>query len=460
VTSRAIVVSVLAALGGVGCGKGARDQAPATVDRSLTAIEGQIFAKSCAYSSCHSGAQPAAHLDLSAGRSCAALVGQPSCLFPSRLLVSPGAPADSFLLAKLTGAGAGAPPDNACVGMSNARMPFGAQPLTGDELQQISDWIAAGADCNAGTGPGRDGGAADVGSGDGGPADGGAPDADGGGVGASPPAIAALSPPSAGVSVGQRVSLTVTLSAPAGAGGVTLAIAADDPTVVATPASLFVAAGATQATFDVMGRRPGAASVRARLAGGGGTAGVDGGGAAAVATIDVGGLYLAEIFLGPKMGQSDAQWIKLVNASAAPIDLGGYRLAAGVGSYGTVDVALGGVLAPGACFVVGGPRSGDDNGAPAFDLAADFMPDLPAVSTGSGQATSFALFDAATPPGPGAVPVDAVAAGARNSAGVLGPGGAPLVPAVPGVADDQSLARTGPAAWTVGAPTPSACPSF
>jgi hypothetical protein len=54
---------------------------------------------------------------------------------PPRVLVSPGAPAESYLLDKLTGVGM-------CPG--SQRMPIGP-PLAPSQIQTIADWICAGA---------------------------------------------------------------------------------------------------------------------------------------------------------------------------------------------------------------------------------------------------------------------------------------------------------------------------
>jgi hypothetical protein len=52
-----------------------------------------------------------------------------------RLLVAPGGPAESYLLDKLEGR-------DLCFG---SRMPLGDDPLGPDTIQQIADWICAGA---------------------------------------------------------------------------------------------------------------------------------------------------------------------------------------------------------------------------------------------------------------------------------------------------------------------------
>jgi len=97
---RALLAGSIAA--SLGCKGGAPPTTGAMVDVSAAALDRDIFLPSCAFSSCHGGGQPAAHLDLSAGL-CAAMVVRPSCLFPERALVAPGHPEQSFLVDKLTG---------------------------------------------------------------------------------------------------------------------------------------------------------------------------------------------------------------------------------------------------------------------------------------------------------------------------------------------------------------------
>src|SRR5437773_7848043 len=77
---------------------------------SLADIRGEIFEKSCGFSSCHAGNAPAGHLDLRDGDVCHALVGHASCLFPDKVLVVPGKPELSFLFDKLSGKGLAAEP--------------------------------------------------------------------------------------------------------------------------------------------------------------------------------------------------------------------------------------------------------------------------------------------------------------------------------------------------------------
>jgi hypothetical protein len=268
-----------------------------------------------------------------------------------------------------------------------------------------------------------------------------------------------VAPAQATVTAGTELILTVTLSAPAPDGGLTLSVTPEDFTVVASPREVFVDEGESRVTFRILGRRPGTVRVSAALA-----PEEDSSRAAMLAApmaveITVTGLYLAEIFAGSPGGRSDAQWVKLMNATTVPIDLGDYRLGAGVGAYGPVSAStvLSGILPPASCAVAGGPYAGPDNGAPDYAQQADFAPDLPDGPGGTSELAVYGLFDIAAPLDATAVPIDAVGVGQQNGAAVRGPGGDPLAPAAAAIPPGDSLSRSGPTTWTVGPPSPGAC---
>jgi hypothetical protein len=299
---------------------------------------------------------------------------------------------------------------------------------------------------------GGDGAAGDGGAGDGG--------------GDLPPGGAqtlAFTPPALRLMAGERSTITLTLSPPAAADGATVVIDTSDHDSLAVPAAVFVPAGGAEVSFDVLAKRPAAAQkVTATL-----------GDASAAAAISIGGLYLAEIFYGGDGGSAHAQWVKLVNASSAPIDLSSYVFAGGSGGYGDTIAALTGLLDPGQCRVVGGPDSTPDNGSPAYDQVLDFSPDLPQptgdasvgvglFSTPAGGTGGAAATSAAVNTG---VPVDAVVVGADNGADFLAPDGTLAIPAVGSVTSGSSLARQGQGqgidAWLVRAiPAPADCPTL
>lgn len=122
---------------------------PAAAQRtvSLRRDVAPALAAACGAASCHGGAQPVMGLDLSSAEALLrTTVGRPSrewrassvggeFYWGGLALIEPGAPGESFLVYKLIGDGP----------MRGARMPRGAAPLDPALVQQVSDWIAAGA---------------------------------------------------------------------------------------------------------------------------------------------------------------------------------------------------------------------------------------------------------------------------------------------------------------------------
>ena len=111
-----------------GCG----DPEPAPPP-TLSEIETDIFAKSCAFSTCHKGASPAGGISLD-GSTYAQLVNKESAVVPGKILVVPGDPAASYLYEKLIQA-------KPAMG---TQMPPTA-PLSAARLETIEAWITAGA---------------------------------------------------------------------------------------------------------------------------------------------------------------------------------------------------------------------------------------------------------------------------------------------------------------------------
>lgn len=112
----------------------------ATVEPKLSAIQKAIFTPKCANVGCHGSPGPSAGLDLTDGKSHAALLGKTAQESQPHAwkLVEPGKSADSLLyqLVVLTG--------SATVG-NTTRMPMGGSALTADEQAAIKSWIDAGA---------------------------------------------------------------------------------------------------------------------------------------------------------------------------------------------------------------------------------------------------------------------------------------------------------------------------
>ena len=106
---------------------------PVMVQPTLDDIQALVFTPTCATSTCHAGATPAAGLDLSdADTSHAALVDMPSSR--GTLLVAPTLPDDSYLVHKIEGTQA-----------AGQRMPPGRAPLSQPEIDAIRQWITNGA---------------------------------------------------------------------------------------------------------------------------------------------------------------------------------------------------------------------------------------------------------------------------------------------------------------------------
>jgi hypothetical protein len=130
---RGFAVSLLVALtiNVAGCGEG--EPPPTPIEPRLSAIETEIFARNCTFSSCHGASAPQQGMSL-VPPAHAAISGVPSTEVPSMMRVAPGDPDASYLLQKITSA---APVDG-------VRMPPD-QPLAPHKIEAIRLWIAAGA---------------------------------------------------------------------------------------------------------------------------------------------------------------------------------------------------------------------------------------------------------------------------------------------------------------------------
>ena len=101
-------------------------------------IQDNIFTPSCTFSGCHAGGNGAGDgLVLVTGSSRANLVNQPSKQDSGMLLVTPGDPAQSYLLVALGGASGPKPADGF--------MPLDSGSLCPDKVMAVQRWIAAGA---------------------------------------------------------------------------------------------------------------------------------------------------------------------------------------------------------------------------------------------------------------------------------------------------------------------------
>jgi hypothetical protein len=106
---------------------------PAGFNPEFSAIQANVFTPDCATGGCHSGASPAAALNLQAAGSYAMLVGVASTQDAGTQRVNPGNPNLSYLIEKLEGPGA-----------TGERMPPGS-PLPQAKIDVIRQWITDGA---------------------------------------------------------------------------------------------------------------------------------------------------------------------------------------------------------------------------------------------------------------------------------------------------------------------------
>jgi hypothetical protein len=129
VTVDEIIAAVTAAL----------DGCPMPPMVTLAEIQETIFTPKCATVFCHDAASANGDLVLVDGLSHSELVGVvpavPIAAQAGQLLVDPGDPENSFLLIKLLGPPLG----------GGSRMPLTGDPLSGDEIERIRNWIVNGA---------------------------------------------------------------------------------------------------------------------------------------------------------------------------------------------------------------------------------------------------------------------------------------------------------------------------
>jgi hypothetical protein len=171
-----------------------------------------------------------------------------------------------------------------------------------------------------------------------------------------------------------------------------------------------------------------------------------------------GSLVITEVFYNPVGNDNNLEWVELYNGTNTSISLTSYSLGNGGDNYMYSTVQLGGTVAPGGCFVVGGPISSEVNYDPVFDFSVDFHPDF---QNSGAVADGVALFSvSASQLTSATVPVDAVIYGGANtnqlmdSTGALGP--VMVEDAGPG----NSIFRT-PTGWsTTTSPTPGDCSPY
>jgi hypothetical protein len=419
----ALLVALVAA-----CGNDHANPDTSSGNATLSAIRNDIFEKSCAFGSCHSGASAPAKLQLSGEGICHALVLHTSCEFPGKMLVTPGKPEDSFLLDKVRGTATGTPqPDCA---NTNERMPLGATPLTNDQIAQIEDWIKNGASCGDGGGDAGVDAMTDSNMG--------------------PPAkVTAVDATATKIQAGDMTHIVVSLEHAAPSGGQMIDIDVADDTALGAPSVVSVPEGLAQISFDVLGKRP-ARPVKLTATSGG---------ASKSRSITITGLSFSQIYTDPAGANDGLQWIQISNPTSVPISLAPYTIGSGRNNYTTSLTQLTGTIPAHACFVVGGPTSSSANGSPTYGEVFNFSPDLTIGSGATGQATGFALFDATiTQVNQTTIPIDSVLCGMNNLAGLVGADGVAATPTCSDVATGHSVSRTDATTWVDQAtPAPNNC---
>ncbi len=158
-------------------------------------------------------------------------------------------------------------------------------------------------------------------------------------------------------------------------------------------------------------------------------------------------LLISEVYYDHPGVDNGFEWVELYNNNHLAIDLSGYSLGYGGDDYTTGSLALSGIIASGAYFVIGGPS----NIGITFDLSLNFNPDLQNSGT---DADGIALFS------PTAQIVDAVIYGAVNINDLLdetGLPGAVDVGDAPAGSSIERISLTG--LWQIqSAPTPGTGP--
>ena len=123
---------------------------------------------------------------------------------------------------------------------------------------------------------------------------------------------------------------------------------------------------------------------------------------------------LAEIKIDIMGDENGWQWVKLYNPCDGGLDLSDFELAWAGEDWLYASLTLEGELAPGDCFLFGGPQEGPANHDPIYDWEINLDPDLiEADKNPFGSAGGIAL----VPSGPVAivdVPLDAVIYGSGN----------------------------------------------
>jgi cytosine/adenosine deaminase-related metal-dependent hydrolase len=261
-----------------------------------------------------------------------------------------------------------------------------------------------------------------------------------------------FTPESLQIRLGRTGLATLHLDLPAQADGVTVSLRADPGTVVAVPETVFVPGFAQSVEFAVQSLEEGTATVIASVGDAEITLPI-----LVIPSLGL-GVVLSEVLYDTSGADDGKEWIEIFNAGPADVDLSTYSLGSGGTDYTNSRVQLDGILPPGACIVIGGPESSDDNGNPTFDLERRFSPNL---QNSGATADGVALFDVRSSDIDGdTIPIDAVIYGGANENGLVDAEGNTPEPHVGDVSGGQSIERTLDGWRQQPDPTPNDCSTF
>lgn len=168
-------------------------------------------------------------------------------------------------------------------------------------------------------------------------------------------------------------------------------------------------------------------------------------------------LRISEVMYDADGADDEHEWIELWNTGDTAVDLSAWSLGWGGTTLVTGKLALSGVVAAGARFLVGGPFVDGLDPAPAFDLPVDLEPDLQNSGAIADAVALFALpaqtLTAET------LAFDVVLYGTSNDSGLLDPTGAVAAVDVADAPGGSSIELGGDDVWRVQPePTPGAPP--
>ena len=258
------------------------------------------------------------------------------------------------------------------------------------------------------------------------------------------PAPIAVTPASVITRPGDTFEVEVVLDIPARTGGTEVTVATSDLTLLLAPDIISMSAGTVRTTLSIEALAIGDATVTFSTSAGSVTLTVT------VAESLPRGLILSEVFYDLTGTDTGLEWVELLNDTAAPIDLTGYKLGYGGGSYATATYNLSGSIPAGGCIVVGGTQSTAANFLPVFALAQDFNPDIQNSGT---RADAIGLFAGTV----GTTPLDKVIYGGSNDDNFRDPSGAVAPVDVEDALPNTSIERTAAGWRTQAAPSPGNC---